>query len=282
MASQFIDEFKATYAERFSDASFLRPLELWAFYRFVRRVHRHMGELDARLEQLAKERDDALLQLGQQMLGRHNENSITGSYRFEQTLQNIDDQRAQLLETVQTLEHQITQLRSRTAALIREKDSQLSALKTEDAFLNTEIEALGRSETAADKRTVLEAQLKENQRSQRDIRTERARLRDEGLLEFENLNQQLRAQLDQVERTSSRSNTVKRDLGRAVLASGRFESHANEVALSALKSFESIRLQRRELIEFIHAIDTSPLSFALGLTLVLSATLIGTIYFLVA
>ena len=125
MASQFIDEFKATYAERFSDASFLRPLELWAFYRFVRRVHRHMGELDARLEQLAKERDDALLQLGQQMLGRHNENSITGSYRFEQTLQNIDDQRAQLLETVQTLEHQITQLRSRTAALIREKDNQL-------------------------------------------------------------------------------------------------------------------------------------------------------------
>ena len=282
MASQFIDHFKSTYAERFSDASFLRPLELWAFYRFVRRVHRHMGELDTRLEQSAMERDEALLQLGQQMLGRQNENSITGSHRFEQTLQNIDDQRAQLLETVQTLEHQITQLRSRTAVLIREKDSQLSALKTEDAFLKTEIEALGRSEPAADKRLVLEAQLKENQCSQRDIRSERARLRDEGLLEFENLNQQLRAQLDQVERTSSRSNTVKRDLGRAVLASGRFESRANEVALSALQSFESIRLERRQLIEFIHSIDTSPLSFALGLTLVLSATLIGTIYFLVA
>ena len=52
MASQLIDDFKSTYAEHFADASVLRPLELWAFYRFVRRVHRHMSELDARLEQL--------------------------------------------------------------------------------------------------------------------------------------------------------------------------------------------------------------------------------------
>ena len=280
MTSQVIEEFKSTYTDRFTDASVLRPVELWAFYRFVRGVHGHMGEVDARLEKLAAERDEALLQLGQQMPGRQDESSITGSHRFEQTLQNIDDQRAQLLETVQTLEHQITHLRARTAALIREKDNQLSALKTEVAFLNTEIDTLRRSEQAPDRRKDLEVQLDQNHRAQEEIRSERARLRDEGLLEFENLNLQLRAQLDQVEQTSSRSNTVKRDLGRAVLASGRFDSRANEVALVALRRFESLRLERRELIEFIHSIETRPLSLALGLTLILSATLIGSIFFL--
>ena len=280
MTSQVIEEFKSTYTDRFTDASVLRPVELWAFYRFVRGVHGHMGEVDARLEKLAAERDEALLQLGQQMLGRQDESSITGSHRFEQTLQNIDDQRAQLLETVQTLEHQITHLRARTAALIRENDNQLSALKTEVAFLNTEIDTLRRSEQAPDRRKDLEVQLDQNHRAQEEIRSERARLRDEGLLEFENLNLQLRAQLDQVEQTSSRSNTVKRDLGRAVLASGRFDSRANEVALVALRRFESLRLERRELIEFIHSIETRPLSLALGLTLILSATLIGSIFFL--
>ena len=79
-------------------------------------------------------------------------------------------------ETPQYLTKHIRVLWFFSAALIREKDNQLSALKTEVAFLNTEIDTLRRSEQAPDRRKDIEVQLDQNNRAQEEIRSERARL----------------------------------------------------------------------------------------------------------
>ena len=95
---------------------------------------------------------------------------------------------------------------------------------------------------------------------------ERTRLERDGLLEFDQLSEQLASYVTQIKETSVRAEKVQRDLGRAVLQSEHksTDSDVNAVAREKLKYFEVLREQRIDAVDFLSEIDTEPLSKFIG------------------
>ncbi|MEE2757370.1 MAG: hypothetical protein VYA30_11970 [Myxococcota bacterium] len=242
------------------------PKKAFELYLLVRDTQRYIAVLDERLVRAARERNDALVVLGQTILNDESPATITGAFHFESTMKQIKEHRQSLTTTIKGLEQQIGNLRGRLVEILSEKDAQISELKTDERLFIHETKRLQKNAQNDSKISELEQQLKQNKQQQESLIQERTRLERDGLLEFDQLSEQLASYVTQIKETSVRAEKVQRDLGRAVLQSEHksTDSDVNAVAREKLKYFEVLREQRIDAVDFLSEIDTEPLSKFIG------------------
>ncbi|MBV70072.1 MAG: hypothetical protein CMH52_01865 [Myxococcales bacterium] len=242
------------------------PRQAFELYLLVRDTQRYIAVLDDRLVRAARERNDALVVLGQTVLNDDYPTTVTGAFHFESTMKQIKEHRNSLTSTIQGLEEQIGNLRGRLVEILSEKDVQLSELKTDERLLSHEIKRVRKNAQNEDEIEDLDVRLAENRQQQKSLADERTRLEKDGLVEFDQLSEHLAGYVRQIKDTSVRAEKVQRDLGRAVLQSdpNRPEPSVNALAREKLGYFEKLREQRIDAVDFLAGIDTRPLSKFIG------------------
>jgi len=135
------------------------PRKAFELYLLVRDTQRYIAVLDDRLVRAARERNDALVILGQTILNEESPATITGAFHFESTMKQIKEHRKRLTLTIQGLEQQIGNLRARLVEILSEKDAEISELKTDERLFIHEIKNVQKSHHDEEKISDLEDRL---------------------------------------------------------------------------------------------------------------------------
>ena len=235
-----------------------RTLDTYLIFNGLRR---HITEIDGKLAEAAETRDSALQTLGRSALAEPESFHLTGPFDFVETMAQVSHEKARLAEETGKAEEDLRSRKSRLGIDALAKEKELSKAIVDEKSALQRFRALPEEDrsTESGQHWKTEHEIRRGARLAHEECL--AQIRSVGDQEIALLTESLDGHLHALLQADRRSDSVERDLGRALTQSDHEQVPSPQLAgaRQSLLALERLQDERIAALTVLAEVDTNPL-----------------------